>query len=414
MSQELQNTQDRLYNLYLDKLDKGEYIIPPCLIIGEIVRNRYLPENLDIIDDGWDTSIVVNSVEDLRNRELFLDIIADSDIEDGDIMIQLNDKLCIYKYMMNFIKTRTVVIKYPTTTITNSEGRTHEIKDLFIRIVFNASGTITGNFTMGRSTYTVAELMCGYKHSHHRSIEVSEDHLRAFNSTCLGSGVLATTMGYMRGVALEEFDEVRVMAMFADIDAYVGWESLEGVPHIRMSSISSMDRNGNQLRPISQYWSPSGDTTTLVKELLNNSRLMSFFKLIPSIKDNHPYYEIDSNEYELITFITEVAQQKGLYNRISNYNGTCLLSRDEFGNVTYYRLGGVSDRLDTIKRSNNLTLFTFKGEPVKLQITDLNNQEEDTNIERVVQPEVMLYIIKEIEKEINKKNGRNKFQQSDF
>lgn len=416
MSQELQDNQEALYRVYLERLNEGDYVIPPCLIIGEIVSNRYLPENLDIIDEGLPISVVVNSVEDLRSKEVFLSILRYQGTVDEDILnSNLRHPNTIYNWLRQYISTRTIMIKYPETTITNSEGRTHNIKDLFIKIKFNADGGISNNFTMGRSTYTLAELMVGYKHSHHRAICISEDNLKSFQTTCLGSGVLANTMSYMRGVHLNEFDEVRIMGMFADIDAYVGWESLEGVPHIRMSSIVGMDRNSNRARSVNYGYSPSlTQEINLIKILIADPKLMSFCKMIPSIKDNFPYYKIQIDEYNLAQYVTSIAKQNNLYDLIEVRNHVCIISQDEFGNVEYFNIGGTSDRLTNIRRYNNTSLFTFKGEDVKLKVLDIDTQQEELNVERIVQPEIMYYIIGRIESEINKKNGRNKFQQSDY
>lgn len=405
MSEILQDkTVDDLYLHYLDKFNKGEYVIPPLLIIDEIVRNRYAEELLDVKDIGIS---LISKIEDFKDRNIFDKLIEGAALKER--MVEKKSLLC--DYLNEYLAGKEITVKYPEITITNSEGKTHTITDLFINTKFNHLGQLIEEFTMNRSTYTYTELLVGYRHSHHRTISVNESSLKSWNTTCLGQGVLSQSTNLLRGLTLEEFDEINIMSLYADIDAYVAWESIEGVPYIRMEKIRGMSASANPTTTFSKLITISPLDSILIKEVFKEDFIIDNCKLIPSIKDTHAYYNLEYNEYEMMKYLNAKVEALNLKDTYQSKKRICYISVDDFGNVSYYKIADNIMKLADMKRLNGTRLFDFKGQPVNFSAIDNISNKEDTR-EISIHPDILYYIITTIETEINTLNGRNKFSQS--
>ena len=112
----------------------------------------------------------------------------------------------------------------------------HTIRGLYVRIIIRPTGEIVGLFNIGRSIYTEAEVKAGYVHSHVPSR--SPDHLNVFNTPCLGTGPIKSTISILN----KEFDENQWLLFCRQLDQYVHTESLIGVPYIRMSRVGEINR----------------------------------------------------------------------------------------------------------------------------------------------------------------------------
>ena len=405
MSEILQDkTVDDLYLHYLDKFSKGEYIIPPLLIIDEIVRNRYAEELLDVKDIGIS---LISKIEDFKDRNIFDKLIEGAALKER--MVEKKSLLC--DYLNEYLTGKEITVKYPEITITNSYGKTHTITDLFIKTKFNHLGQLREGFTMSRSTYTYTELLVGYRHSHHRTISVNESSLKSWNTTCLGQGVLSQSTNLLRGLTLEEFDEINIMSLYADIDAYVAWESIEGTPYIRMERIRGMSSSANPTASFSPLTTLSSYDKQLLKEVMKADFIIKNCKLIPSIKDNHPYYNLEYDEYKMMKYLNSKVEDLKLKETYQSKKRVCYISVDDFGNVSYYKIDDNTMKLSEMKRLNGTRLFDFKGQPVNFKAIDNLNSKENTR-EISINPDILYYIITNIETEINTLNGRNRFNQS--
>ena len=132
-----------------------------------------------------------------------------------------------------------VQIHYPEIIIINSENRTHTIKDLIVTFMLrnNGDGQIVPYDLRGtRATMSYDEWFIGYRHSH-----LTGNKPNSFEDVfypgefCTGSGEINDVMAILweEGYVEEQFE----MFLFT-INSFVEWESLEGVPHVRMERIS--------------------------------------------------------------------------------------------------------------------------------------------------------------------------------
>lgn len=401
------NYIDDLYKSYLEKIEKGEYLIPPLLTITEIVKSRYIDDNLDIVFNKASTCNI-EKIDDFKNEEVFLQVVADNDTPE-----EVLDYKALYYYLSSKIISIDITVKYPNIVIVNSKNESHRIKDLFIKHTFNHEGQLTQKFQMNRSTYNYSELMCGYRHSHHSTFNINRNNLQRWNGTCLGQGTLSISVNALRRPNVDEFDEVAIMAYFADVDAYVAWESLEGVPYISLHNISNATTSGNNSMTYQRNanYSLTAYEKEVAKKLLENNYIIDNCKLVPSLYKNFPLYKLEYDEYKLVKYSTQVAESLNLFSRFKSNNKVCFAVVDDFGKVTYYTLSNSQNKIEQIKNVDNMFLFKFKNQDVKLKAID-DVQKIEEKRELVIQPCIIYYIISNLENEINKRNGRNKFHQS--
>jgi hypothetical protein len=140
-----------------------------------------------------------------------------------DVRIASNDSLQIW-----------VTIKFKKFEITNSSGHKHTILDFYVRfgVKVNDEGLprLNKNLQGQRETFELKEMLSNYAHSHLPGI--SED----FRTFCFGE---ASTPINMIQVELQSSPSWIVFEMFLhQIKPFIEWESLEGVPHVRMNSIA--------------------------------------------------------------------------------------------------------------------------------------------------------------------------------
>lgn len=112
-------------------------------------------------------------------------------------------------------------------TISNSNKASHYIGDIYVRFLCTNNGLIR-DIQGARHTFTEAEIDASYTHSH-----ISGACSTSFGTFCLGSGPL-TRFNF---ADYHEPSEGEAMLFIILLKELVSWESLEGVPYKRISSI---------------------------------------------------------------------------------------------------------------------------------------------------------------------------------
>jgi hypothetical protein len=130
-------------------------------------------------------------------------------------------------------------VVYPKFNITNSQGQSHQIRDLFVlhRFSYSSFGTFTIKRPQGgRLSKTVEEIVSTYQQSHLTGH--SEWIRQPFEATefCLGND---TDVSRMLAEFEAELDWDRLELYLYCVDSMVTWESIEGVPFRYMSSIKN-------------------------------------------------------------------------------------------------------------------------------------------------------------------------------
>lgn len=129
-------------------------------------------------------------------------------------------------------------VLFPDFVITNSDGNTHRIRELYVSFTIEDQG---GRFTVEikgtRGTLTVSEANTNYAHSH-LPLGASQG---VFHNFCQGSSVFKTIT---TGLVVRPTEAQWELALLS-LENYVKWESLEGGPHALFSSITSGSSRNN-------------------------------------------------------------------------------------------------------------------------------------------------------------------------
>lgn len=123
----------------------------------------------------------------------------------------------------------TIIIKFPSITITNDSRESHEIRDLFVRIPLSGKGFV-GGMEGTRGSITPEEAIAQYRHSH-----LPRSNNAIWQGFCLGSGPLAFLLPPMRSKYKPEQFQMFLLA----VREYVKWESISGQPFIRMNLVKN-------------------------------------------------------------------------------------------------------------------------------------------------------------------------------
>ena len=148
-----------------------------------------------------------------------------------------------------------ILLHFDDIIITNSKKNKHRIKDLYVRFkVKEISGKLLISGIDGiRTTFTIPELKVGYSHSHlsSRTIMSKEkdqsdnEYLMKlarlqciYNSFCLGQASKGSVNWILDKLGTG-FNITYFHMFLIQIKSYVRWESISGVPYIRMERIRS-------------------------------------------------------------------------------------------------------------------------------------------------------------------------------
>lgn len=132
---------------------------------------------------------------------------------------------------------------YPKFTITNSHGRSHEIRDLFVYHSFKWTNGAVHPYKLegGRLSKTDLEVTSSYQQSHLSSHSSWKDNPLYCSYFCVGGD---TDVSRMMAEFELDMDIDRYELFLFCVDSMVTWESLEGVPFLRMEVV----KNANNLR----------------------------------------------------------------------------------------------------------------------------------------------------------------------
>lgn len=121
-----------------------------------------------------------------------------------------------------------LLIHFPDIQISNSKNLTHDIKDIYFVVSFGANLKVL--WVRGyRATLTTQEYYSGYGHSH-----MGRGSSNQLNSFCFGSGPLSTITRFLKC----EFSLDNFQLMLLNMESYLSWESLSGIPYNKIENIT--------------------------------------------------------------------------------------------------------------------------------------------------------------------------------
>lgn len=128
----------------------------------------------------------------------------------------------------------TIYVWWPRVTITNENGRSVGIQDLYAKVIIYPDGRIPyeqPGFTLNRATYSEEQFLSNFLHSHVSGIP--KHNFSTFMQPCLGRGPIRETINTLKN----DSNEVTWMLFCQELDIYVTVESLSGGPYKRMETI---------------------------------------------------------------------------------------------------------------------------------------------------------------------------------
>lgn len=127
-----------------------------------------------------------------------------------------------------------VIVRFPEFVIRNSRNETHTIRGLYVKVSFDSHWCISSSSISGmRAVLLERERSSSYRHSH---LPTASD-FTGYSTFCTGGDMIAELGMMLRNKNVFENEDM-YENYFETLNTYVRWESLEGGPYKRLSSIA--------------------------------------------------------------------------------------------------------------------------------------------------------------------------------
>lgn len=183
------------------------------------------------------------------------------------------DLTSIYNYpttsSISIVFDLAIKIHFPKIKIRNSEGSSHDIKNLFVFFTLDPQkGFIPFANLLGcRTEWNIEETFIGYQHSHLPFTEVqNSSQITQARFFCLGEGSIIEAFTRLRS----QFNRKNFEILLMELETYVSWESLEGGPYKLMDDIRArgVANNSYVFEDIPIYF-PEGDSNAFPIKIPN-------------------------------------------------------------------------------------------------------------------------------------------------
>ena len=300
-----------------------------------------------------------------------------------------------------------ILVHFPHVRVTNEHDRFVDINHLWAKVRIMYNGTLSGEFTLNRSEYTMLHISSGYLHSHISGIPTSD--FAHFQHPCTGSGPINGTISALN----RDYDEDMWNMFCLELSKYVTVESIAGRPYRYLEKLGTDNMEMGVDRFIT-YLSPSyyGDVLSsdelkeFVKDFINLKKLkfnyvnnsysigMSFIEFIVLISNEFiKWYNDQFNKKKLTTRFTEL-KRKGILKE-------CIIDNGKI----YYDRG--RNNVDNCAQYIGKKVCVFKGREITVNITDIEEVRNE-NKSIILDTQTALYILTIILKVLNYRYGRSK------
>lgn len=179
-----------------------------------------------------------------------------------------------------------LTVFFPRLTIKNSYGHSHEILELYLQVMFEDE-CLVGKFKGMRTCFSREEYESGYIHSHLPTADRTEF---SFSDFCMGEDYhLLETISYKMREARENgtgadngVSEEELVAFVVSWEHFLQWESISGVPYIKIRNIklssSSFFKNFSHSTINSKKPVFKALVDTIVSETLSSERPWDWFR----------------------------------------------------------------------------------------------------------------------------------------
>lgn len=279
-------------------------------------------------------------------------------------------------------------VLYPKFTITNSQGKSHEIRDLFVYHSFKWTNGAVHPYKLegGRLSKTDLEVTSSYQQSHLGSHSSWKSNPLYCSYFCIGGD---TDVSRMLAEFEVDMDIDRYELFLFCVDSMITWESLEGVPFIRMEVVKS----ANNLRVAG---SNSNYETTLYEAILSGKIPLDVdFYIADGIYRIHP--NLRASE-----FIKKLVLRKFTFDKYKSI----LVTRQANTFDSYLQMrpeGAIATGFNKITATEEYTIFRGRKIYPRIIREDRRNQKPISIEEYIVYPKFLENVIRKLESRIYEK-----------
>ena len=144
----------------------------------------------------------------------------------------------LYEHIDSQSFSATIYIKFPNVRVTNEDGNSTDITNLFVKLCIDDLGRLTQHFYMTRTEVTFDQFRYGYLHSHLAPLR--RDNMPQFSQPCLGQGPIRNTENRLMMNWTVDIDIWNLF--FFELSKYVTVESLDGGPYRYLDQIGKSNQ----------------------------------------------------------------------------------------------------------------------------------------------------------------------------
>lgn len=290
-----------------------------------------------------------------------------------------------------------IIVRFPHVTVTNEHERSVDIKEVYVKLKIDRTGSLIGKFRLSRAHFPMSHIKSNYAHSHIPGIPSLDT---PFLDPCLGSGPINNTINSLN----VDFDEDLWNLFCLELQKYVGTESISGVPYRYLEHIG-VDRYSSSVNTYNIYHSSS------LSRHYNSTLYTRFLREVPfsSLKfkyhNNEWQFAMSYTKYMIlisnlfIQWFNNLPEEERVSYRMMVQN---FVSEYKICNNKIYTTSNTTSNYSNIE---GLQICTFKGAPVKVVVERDASAVENTVL--LIIPQIANKILTDILNLVNWKYGNN-------
>jgi len=305
-----------------------------------------------------------------------------------------------------------ILVHFPHVRISNEYDKFTDINHLYAKVSIDIDGKILGKFQLNRSEYTVLHFTNDYMHSHISSIPVR--NFMDFQTPCTGSGPINNTICSLA----RDFDADLWRLFCLELDRFTQVESISGTPYHRLEGLVAGGRgNGrvvyNSIRineELNKY---------VLGDAISAPQLAQFIKCVIDSKILKFSYQeggyclaMSPTEYYIKISNLFIKWYNREYKRgNTSYNLDGLIGLNILGRYKF--VNGAIVQESRYNRDYHpyigSLVCTFKGQPVRLTISDAVESTEENDV-LIINQDIGEYIFTKLFNVINFRYGNKREQ----
>lgn len=296
-----------------------------------------------------------------------------------------------------------IVVRFPHVTVTNENDRSVDIKEVYVKLKIDHTGSLIGKFQLSRAHFPMSHIRSDYAHSHIPGIPSLD---MPFLDPCLGSGPINNTINSLN----VDFNEDLWNLFCLELQKYVGTESVSGVPYRYLEHIG-VDRFSSSVNTYNIYHRgslPIHYNNTLYTRFL---REVSFSSLKFKYHNNEWQFAMSYTKYIILISNLFIQWFNNLPKEERESYSVIIRNFAAEYKICNNKIYTTSNTTRNYSNIEGLQICTFKGEPVKVVVEREENAVENTVL--LIIPQIANKILTDILNLVNWKYGNNDNEPSD-